>query len=273
MRAKKSLGQHFLTSTKALSQIIDAGDINTNDLVLEIGPGKGVLTKRLLAKGARVIAIEKDRELIPLLEETFATEIANGQLVLIEQDVLKFDPTTYSLLTTTPYKLIANIPYYITGAIIEQFLSTPNQPSCMVLLMQREVAERIVARDSKQSILSIAVSAYGKASIVGRVPPGAFVPPPTVESAILLITGITRDFFTDCDELLFFAVMKAVFGKKRKQIGGSLAEFLGDKTMAHEILQKTGIALTSRPETLSLVNWKNLTETITKTKNSVQLKG
>ncbi len=273
MRAKKSLGQHFLTSTKALSQIIDAGDIDTNDLVLEIGPGKGVLTKRLLAKGARVIAIEKDRELIPLLEETFATEITSGQLVLIEQDVLKFDPTTYSLLTTTSYKLIANIPYYITGAIIEQFLSTLNQPSCMVLLMQREVAERIVARDGKQSILSIAVSAYGNASIVGRVPPGAFVPPPTVESAILLIAGITRDFFTGCDESLFFAVMKAVFGKKRKQIGGSLAEFLGDKTTAHAILQKTGIALTSRPETLSLADWKNLTETITKTKNSVQLKG
>lgn len=262
MYAKKSLGQHFLTSTKALSQIVDAGDMGADDLVLEIGPGKGVLTERILQKGATVIAIEKDRDLIPLLQEKFAESITSGKLTLINLDILKFDPLT---LPQKSYKLIANIPYYITGAIIEQFLSTAHQPERMVLLMQREVAERIVARDAKQSILSVAVGAYGNASIVGRVPPGAFVPPPTVESAILLIQDINRTFFTDCDEKIFFSVMKAVFGKKRKQIGGSLGEYLDSKDRAQQILTTIGMDPKARPETVTLMDWKKLSQAIVKT--------
>ncbi len=263
MYAKKSLGQHFLTSTKALSQIIDAGDIGAGDLVLEIGPGKGVLTERILEKGATIIAIEKDRDLIPLLQENFAESMASGKLTLIHQDILKFDPLT---LPQKPYKLIANIPYYITGAIIEQFLNTAHQPERMVLLMQREVAERIVSKDGKQSILSVAVAAYGNASIVGRVPPGAFVPPPTVESAILLIQDINRTFFIDCDEKIFFSVMKAVFGKKRKQIGGSLADYLDTKDLAQHILASVSIDPKTRPETIALDQWKALAQAIEKIK-------
>lgn len=259
--AKKSLGQHFLTSTRALSQIVEAGDIHEGDLVLEIGPGKGVLTERILAKEARVIAIEKDAELIPLLEERFAKEIADGALTLVEADILKYDLST---IPQEPYKLIANIPYYITGAIIEQFLSVPHQPDRMVLLMQREVAERIVARDGKQSILSIAVWVYGTPRIVDRVPPGAFVPPPTVESAILSIEDINRHFFENCDEALFFALLKSIFGKKRKQIASSLSDYLGDRALTERILREASIDTKARPETMSKETWKILTQIVAK---------
>lgn len=253
MKAKKSLGQHFLRSEKALAQIVDAGDIRTDDVVLEIGPGQGVLTERLLSVAKKVIAIEKDRELIPVLHERFAREIAEGRLDIIEQDILKFDPAQ---LGTSRYKLIANIPYYITGAIIEQFLSTTQQPERMVLLIQKEVAERIVCRDGKQSVLSIAVGAYGVPKIIAKVPAGAFVPAPKVDSAILAITNISRGFFDTVSEKAFFNLVKAIFGKKRKQVGGSLAEYLGDKEKAHTILTALTISPKARPETLQKESFK-----------------
>ncbi len=270
MYAKKSLGQHFLQSKKALSQIINAGDIHADDMVLEIGPGKGVLTEQLVTLSDKVIAVEKDRELVTYLSEHFSDAIAKNRLDLIQADILKWDPEILRFYNK-PYKLIANIPYYITGAIIEKFLSTSQQPERMVLLMQREVAERIVACDDKQSILSVAVQVYGTPRIVGRVPPGAFVPPPTVESAVLLIENIGRDFFSDCDEALFFSILKAVFGKKRKQIGGTLTEYLGHNKQALLVLEQSNIPATSRPEDLTRFQWKALTQaTAAVTKNSVQ---
>lgn len=258
MKAKKSLGQHFLKSEKALNQIVGAADIAPKDFVLEIGPGTGILTERLLAKAERVLAIEKDRDMIAILEERFIDEIEAGKLVIMEGDILKFDPSTLP----TGYKLVANIPYYITGAIIEQFLSTENQPQSMVLLMQKEVADRIVARDSKQSVLSIAVNAYGKPKVIAKVPPGAFNPPPKVDSAILYIESISREFFRHTSEKLFFEVMKAIFGKKRKQIGGSLAEFLDDKECALGILAQSSLDPKTRPEELTLAQWGRLTQLV-----------
>ena len=270
MKAKKSLGQHFLKSERALRQIVEAGNITPDDIVLEIGPGQGVLTERLIARAKKVIAIEKDRELIPILEEKFAGEIAAGKLEIIEQDILKFDPAVRQDLTgKRGYKLVANIPYYITGAIIEQFLSTTHQPSLMVLLMQKEVADRIIARDHKESILSIAIKAYGTPRIIDKVPPGAFAPAPTVDSSILLISMISRDFFKDLssttpgyDEKLFLSVMKAVFGRKRKQIGGSLAEYLDNKDRAIATLERASIDPRTRPEDLTLADWKNLAQSL-----------
>lgn len=264
MKAKKSLGQHFLKSEKALRQIIDAGDIHADDIVLEIGPGHGVLTERLLKLAGKVIAIEKDRELIPLLEEKFASEIKEGKLILLEKDVREFDPTNYSLLSTNSrYKLIANIPYYITGAIIEQFLSTTYQPELMVLLMQKEVAQRIVAKDEGESILSIAVKAYGEPNMVGIVPPGAFAPAPTVDSAVLLIENISRDFFIGTNEILFFTIMKTCFGQKRKQLGHTLA-LLYKKEQFLPLLEQIGISPKTRPEELTKVIWKLLSTTLSK---------
>jgi 16S rRNA (adenine1518-N6/adenine1519-N6)-dimethyltransferase len=264
MQAKKHLGQHFLTSQKALFDMVTAGDIHNDDLVLEIGPGKGVLTKELLEKGAQVIAIEKDLDLIPLLKEKFEKEIETEQLQILPKDILLFDPKILRLYKK-PYKLIANIPYYITGSIIEQFLGASYQPERMILLIQKEVAERIIARDQrsgnlggKQSILSIAVSVYGTPKIISKVPAGAFFPPPKVDSAIIAINNISRDFFKDCDEQKFFEVLKFCFGKKRKQLLGSLTEYLGDRTKATSILQISNISEKSRPESLLKEDWAKL---------------
>jgi 16S rRNA (adenine1518-N6/adenine1519-N6)-dimethyltransferase len=218
-RAKKHLGQHFLTSQKALFDMVTAGQVVSGDLVLEIGPGKGVLTKELLEKGAQVIAIEKDADLLPLLKEKFEKELGREQLQILPKDVLAFDPSILKEYKKS-YKLIANIPYYITGAIIEQFLGAKHQPSTMVLLIQKEVAERIIARNEKtgnlggkQSILSIAVSVYGQPKVVSKVPSGAFFPPPKVDSAIIAIENINRSFFEGIDEKKFFEVLKFCFGR------------------------------------------------------------
>jgi 16S rRNA (adenine1518-N6/adenine1519-N6)-dimethyltransferase len=276
MKAKKYLGQHFLKSESALKKICTAGNITDQDIVIEIGPGTGALTRLLLTSAKKVIAIEKDRELIPLLQEIFSAEITSGKLVLLEEDVLHFDPASLAKSDLAEgYKLIANIPYYITGAIIEKFLSTSSQPSCMVVLIQKEVAERIIARDQKESILSIAVKAYGIPKIIAKVPPGAFIPPPTVDSAILSIEGISREFFVPravarleggaeagCDEALFFKVMKTIFGKKRKQIGGGLGDLLADKDRALAALAKAGIDPRTRPEDIGLQTWKLLIQSI-----------
>ena len=268
MKAKKHLGQHFLTSQKALFDMVTAGNIHKEDLVLEIGPGKGVLTEKLLELAGKVIAIEKDTDLIPLLKEKFAKEIESGKLEILQRDILLFDPTILKEYKK-PYKLIANIPYYITGAIIEQFLSTSYQPERMVLLIQKEVAERIIARDQKtgnlggkQSVLSIAVSAYGTPKIIAKVPAGAFFPPPKVDSAIISIENISLDFFKDVDEKLFFEILKHCFNQKRKQLLGSLKDFLGERTKAQQVLQQADIPETARPETLSKEDWKILTQSI-----------
>src|SRR3989344_4154177 len=159
IKKKKSLGQHFLTDQTVLQIIIATARLTTNDTVLEIGPGLGNLTKALLATGACVIAVEKDDRLINRLTEKFAAAIKNKQLELIHADLLDLD-LTYKLQATT-YKLIANIPYYLTGQIIRQFLTATNQPQSMTLMLQKEVAERIVAADGKESLLSISVKAYG----------------------------------------------------------------------------------------------------------------
>lgn len=162
MKAKKSLGQNFLNSPSAVRSIITAGQVGKTDVVLEIGPGKGVLTKELLKTGAKVVAIEKDDRLIIFLSELFASEIDSGQFVLIHADILdlvSMDSMSQHLseILGLKYKIIANIPYYITGEIIKRFHTTPKNPILMVLLVQKEVADRIIANDGKESVLSISV--------------------------------------------------------------------------------------------------------------------
>lgn len=270
MKAKKHLGQHFLHSEKALSQIIDAVEPHADDIILEIGPGKGVLTKRLVFFSGKVIAVEKDADMIAHLSELFSEELANGKLDLIHDDILEFDPEILRFYKGHPYKLVGNIPYYITGAILEKFLSASYQPEEMTLLIQKEVAQRIMAKDKKESILSISVKAYGVPSIVAPVPAGAFTPAPSVDSAIIHIEDISRNFFADCDEKVFFEVLKAVFGKKRKQIAGSLGDYLGSRERAAAVLSKIGVDPKSRPEDLPLTIWKNLTVVLADQGNSVQ---
>ncbi len=253
-RAKKSLGQHFLRSKSAIKAIVDAGRVDAADVVLEIGPGEGVLTEALLATGATIVAVEKDRDLIPILSERFSIELASKQLTLIEADVLDFDPSQHGL-AAGKYKLVANIPYYITGAIFEKFLTENTPPSLMVVLIQKEVATRIVARDDKQSILSISVRAFGAPKITAKVPASAFRPAPKVDSAVLLVDGISNDHFKDKSAIKhFFTIVRAAFAHKRKLLARNLEDVAAKGDIA-AMLAKLSIAEKARAEDLAPEAW------------------
>ncbi len=268
MQKKKSLGQHFLRSESALRKIVEAGHLSPTDIVLEVGPGEGVLTELLLKQAGKVIAVEKDDRLIPVLEQKFASEIASGKLELIHADILDFNLSSYKLVAKS-YKLIANIPYYITGALIRKFLESDTEPSAMVLLVQKEVAKRIVARNgkaesnpedsvarpakgrSRESILSISVKAYGTPHYIDTVKAGAFSPPPKVDSAIIAIENISKKFFADGDEKRFFELLKKGFAHPRKLLSSNLG-------ISADILRACGIAEKARAENLSVEKWKRV---------------
>jgi len=258
MNPKKSLGQNFLTSIPARIAIVNAGELTKDDVVLEIGPGRGFLTRGLLDSGAKIIALEKDRDLIPVLSETFISEIKSGQLNLIEGDVLLFEPfTLHSPLST--YKLIANIPYYITGAILSRFLSHKNSPSKMVVLVQKEVAERVVARDKKESILSLSVKVYGEPKLVYRVNKGSFNPIPSVDSAVLQINNISRkNFKNQYQEEIFFKLLHAGFAHKRKFLISNLIEVFKENKNRGEfqkLFEEINISEKVRAEDVPLSVW------------------
>ncbi len=257
-RAKKSLGQNFLTSKTVVKKIIAAGDVSAHDTVLEIGPGKGALTGELLATGARVIAIEKDRDLIPVLQEKFAQEVRDGRLVLLEDDVLLFDPKKAGL-SEHHYKLVANIPYYITGEIMRRFLSETLQPSLMVVLVQKEVAERVAARDGKESILSLSVKLYGEPKLALRVPRKFFSPSPNVDSAVLTIKNIGRRNLSQKNEERFFKIVRQGFSQKRKQVVPLLSKIL-DKDAVLDVLAKNNLTPNVRAEDIALPVWITLAQ-------------
>ncbi len=271
-KAKKSLGQNFLKSESALRKIVETGEIKPDDVILEIGPGKGVLTKQLLGSSGKVLAVEKDRELVELLKEKFKKEIEEKKLILVEGDILEFEITNYELRN---YKIIANIPYNITGAILKKFLTAEHpsgialrasQPESMVLLVQKEVAERIVARDSKESILSISVKAYGEPKMIMKVPKRYFSPAPKVDSAIISIKNISRKNFTPLlaeegvgggdsktFEEKFWEIVKTGFAHKRKKLASNLK--LLPKSINSIDLEALG---NKRAEELSLSEWISL---------------
>jgi len=251
MQRKKSLGQHFLRSKGAIKAIIDSSKLNPGDTVLEIGPGEGILTEELVKFSKKVIAIEKDHRLIPILKEKFKNEITEGKLELIEGDILE------SKLNLSSFKVIANIPYYITGQIFRMFLETGHQPESMTLLIQKEVAEKIVARDKKESLLSLSVKAYGIPKIVKIVPRGSFVPPPNVDSAILHISDISRKNFENTDEKTFFKILHAGFSHKRKVLLSNLSNsYPKEKIM--QIFEKIRLNPKTRAEDLPLEKWLEL---------------
>ena len=247
--AKKSLGQNWLISISALDKIITTSKLKAGETVLEIGPGKGALTEKLLQSKVKVIAIEKDHRLIEFLQAKFADEIASGQLILLETDVL--DLADNFLQTLGDYKLIANIPYYITGELFRKFFETPYQPKQMVVLVQKEVADRITNNKNKESILSISVKVYGEPKMISKVPRGAFRPVPNVDSAILSIENINRDFFGDLNEQTFFKLIKKGFGQKRKLLKSNLET-------TDEVFTECDIPKNSRAEDLKLTDWKKL---------------
>ncbi len=277
-RAKKSLGQNFLKSNLALNTIIKTGEISKEDIILEIGPGKGALTEKLLETAGQVIAVEKDRELFAMLQEKFKEEIKEEKLILIQDDILKFEissagqnfsrvlgsapgnpqglnQTSSKTFAPLRYKIIANIPYNITGAILKKFLTEKHQPLMMVLMVQNEVAKRIVARDGKESILSISVKAYGEPKIIMKVPARYFTPAPKVDSAVIVIKNISRRVFEEnkIDEEKFWQIVKIGFAHKRKKLSGNLKNIL-PKEQSSVLNQYKD----ERAEDLSLKDWITL---------------
>lgn len=257
MKQKPSLGQHFLTSHKALKTIIACADLKKDDVVLEIGPGKGFLTKELLLQGARVYAIEKDTHLVQHLQETFADDIEKERLLLIEGDIRDSAPQAH-IPAGTSYSVVANIPYYITGEILRTFLGGERQPSRMVLLVQKEVAERI-AKSTKESILSLSVKAYGEPQYRATVPRGAFSPPPQVDSAILSIENISRKHFDEKTERIFFMLVKSGFSQKRKMLKGNLKALVPEHTLS-TFLDELDVPHTVRAEDVPFPKWLRLAE-------------
>lgn len=244
--AKKSLGQHWLTSLGVVERMIEQAAVQKNAVVLEVGPGKGVLTDGLLKKGAQVLAVEKDHRMIPLLEERFSNAIRTGQLTVLEQDVLDVE------IPREPYIVVANIPYYLTGAILKRFLTALHQPKSMTLLVQKEVALRI-ARDRKESILSLSVKAYGDPIYVQTVKAGSFSPPPKVDSAILHIQNISRKkFVSTTHEKQFFELVKTGFSSKRKKLAGNLKSKIKNP---REALVASGVSVHTRAEDVPLEKW------------------
>ncbi|MFM2414706.1 MAG: dimethyladenosine transferase, rRNA (adenine1518-N6/adenine1519-N6)-dimethyltransferase [Candidatus Parcubacteria bacterium] len=252
--AKKSLGQHFLTSEKALRTMVRSANLTPGEIVLEIGPGKGALTLPLLEAGAHVIAIEKDNDMVSVLEKTALQWIQRGALTLVSGDIRALDSDTLeALVPKKHYKVIANIPYYITGEIIRQFLTIEPQPTSMTLLIQKEVAERI-ARDTKESILSLSVKVYGTPRYIETVPAGAFSPPPSVDSAILHIQNITKSTFEHVDEHSFFRAVKCGFASRRKQLRGNLRIQYEDAKIA-EAFRSCNLRQDIRAEDVSCEQW------------------
>lgn len=250
------LGQHFLKHGWAARALAHAIEVQEGETILEVGSGKGMLTRELLERGT-VVAIEKDPTLIPVLQETFAEELRVGTLTLVEADVRDSTPEQLGL---SRYVVAANIPYYITGEIIRAFLSAQRQPRAMALLIQKEVAQRIVAE--KGSLLALSVKAYGTPRIVERVSRIHFSPPPSVDSAIICIDTISRAFFDTITEEVFFQTLRAGFGQKRKLLANNLST-LYDKQLVQSALAQTGVSEKARAEDLSLEQWKRLVELLT----------
>lgn len=268
--AKKSLGQNFLKSKVALSKMLEAGEVNSEDIILEVGPGKGVLTEKLLEKAGKVIAVEKDDRLIEFLQAKFTGEIASGKLVVVHGDILDFEPDTWHLKPNT-YKLIANIPYYITGQFLRKFLESDNQPERIVVMVQKEIADRIVAKESKENLLSLSIKVFGDPKKVMKVDKENFSPAPKVDSAILLINNISKEFFikNSISEKDFFDVLHAGFAHKRKMLLGNLKEWFkkeGRKDGENLPQIFTALALSEkiRAEDLPLQDWMTLVKNLSK---------
>lgn len=249
---KKSLGQHFLNNDYVPKKLCDAADLSVGEQVLEIGPGTGMLTKELLKRGASVIALEADRRAITELEETFSSEIAAGQLTVIHHDVRTLDPAVFGLKAGS-YKVVANIPYYLSGFLFRTLLESPTPPSTLVFLVQKEVAARI-ARDKKESLLSLSVKLFGTPTYICTIARSHFTPPPRIDSAIIAVRDISATSHVGLDYEHFFALLHLGFGSKRKQLASNLsAKF--DKTQVIHKLSDLGLTTTVRAEDISLEKW------------------
>lgn len=254
------LGQHFLTAHWAAVALATAAHITPDTLVIEVGPGKGALTGELLKLSHHIVAIEKDSALVEKLHEKFRGEIASEVLRVVCADIRNVTPESLGL-TAGGYVVAANIPYYITGEIIRQFLSATIQPRTMALLVQKEVAQRIVAHDGKESILSLSVKSYGTPRIVEKVSRKCFSPAPSVDSAILAVDNISKEFFSGITEDQFFRIVHIGFASKRKFLANNLGTVF-DKEKIHTAFAQLGINEKARAEDLPLDKWMMLATAI-----------
>jgi 16S rRNA (adenine1518-N6/adenine1519-N6)-dimethyltransferase len=259
---KKSLGQHFLNSDYAPRKMCDAADLKAGHLVLEIGPGTGALTKEILVRGATVIALEADPRAIEALQQAFPSYIASGQLVVHHGDAREIPFKELGLEGKT-YKVIANIPYYISGLLFRSLLETKFQPETLVFLVQKEVAVRI-AREKKESLLSLSVKIFGDPTYICTVSRGHFTPPPKVDSAIVAIHNISKKRLAGLQQEAFFELLHLGFGKKRKQLLGNLSETY-DREKVSNILHSLNLPLTIRAEDMPVKTWVQFAEQILST--------
>lgn len=255
----KLLGQNWLINPKIHQKMVAAAEIVPADVILEVGPGTGLLTKPLAQTGAKVLAIEKDRELAERLQKEFA---AIENVTIIQGDVLKFDPQSYKL-QVTGYKILGNIPYYLTSHLLRLILEKWPAPKLIVMTIQKEVAQRIVASPPHMNLLGLAVQWYAQAEVIATVTKGNFRPVPKVDSAIVKITPQTLDPEKARLTPFLFKIAHASFSGKRKQLLNSLANGLGiSKTDLEKIFRKIDFDGQRRPETLSIPEWLKLSSTL-----------
>jgi 16S rRNA (adenine1518-N6/adenine1519-N6)-dimethyltransferase len=256
LRPDKRLGQNFLIDPVALNEVFQAADIDTEANVLEIGPGLGALTRLLARRARRVVAVELDANLLPPLYQVLAP-FSNVEIV--EGDILAHDPD--SLMGTAGYRVVANIPYYITSALIRHLLEARLKPQRLVLTVQLEVAERICAMPGDLSLLALSVQVYGAPKIAARIPAEAFYPAPKVDSAVVRVDMYDQPIIPPANLEVFFRLAKAGFSQKRKTLRNALAGGLRlEKAEASALLEAAGVDPMRRAETLSLEEWGKLIE-------------
>ena len=254
---KKSLGQNFLIDESALGRIAAAADLVRSDTVLEIGAGLGALTHHLAAAADRVIAVELDERLVAILNEEFH---AIPSVEIVHGDILALDPAD---LAGGPYKVVANVPYYITAAILRHLLEASRRPDLIVLTVQKEVAQRLTAGPGDMSILAVSVQLYGRVEQVAQIKAGSFLPRPEVDSAVIRVTLYPEPLIPLPDERLFFRIVRAGFGQKRKQLRNSLRGGLNwPAERTERALERAGVSPKRRAETLSLEEWGALTQAV-----------
>lgn len=248
---KKSLGQHWLRDREVLQAIADEASLTKGDHVLEIGPGLGTLTSELLRQAGSVTAVEFDEALARKLPGQFP----GTQLTVVNEDILQFN------LDKLPvgYKVVANVPYYITSKIVQRLMTAKNRPSVVVLLVQKEVAERIAAEPGDMSILAISAQVYADAHLGMLVPAELFTPPPKVDSAVVTLVSHDEPMIAEADEKEFFRLVKAGFVEKRKKLRSSLSGGLHlEKTEVDALLRRASIDTEARPQELSIAQWQAL---------------
>ncbi len=257
--AKKSLGQNFLYEESILARIADAADVNSADDVLEVGPGLGSLTKQLAQRANRVVAVELDDRMIPILRMELS-HFNNTEIV--HQDILEMSPTD-QFAHSESYKVVANVPYYITGAIMRHLLQTEVKPSQMVLTVQKDVAERMTAKPGSMSLMAVSTQFYGAVKMMFNLSAGSFYPRPKVASSVVRIDVANRPESTGLvtNERLFFRIAKTGFSQKRKQLLNNFKGLGLDKGAIGEWCESAGVDGKRRAETLSIEEWVALYNT------------